>query len=688
MRMRPIAAATALILTASLAAGCGTPEPTLGHNELSMMLTADAPRSGGRGTSSVAAPSLADNARSTVSAADSAEAGLQSTHAVPPADPPDGPRELLLEFHPQHATGLLDFRPEEATPIAAPQPGDPAPPAQPLATDANPPLVTIDGDVVYADAFVDRCFRMHHEWYLMFLREMMVERMAALESAREGIEFSDAELDAVHANVVAFLQQRARRLQMSWRQHWETLGYETEAAYIAALRTQTARIVRLERLVMLMDLRLSKVDFSWIMIRDKPDRMNPDPEARARHIVSELRAGTLAWDAAVRRHTTDARSRDTKGKFGTIVRGSLGVEDLENWLFSHSPGEISDPLLHPVYGWIIARVDDATTGQPDITWEQAKETVQQRLDQQEGVPGTRVTGRDTFIWLERIIASKRYPVRSYAPRPASGEPRVAEVNNVPLTLGQFVDHAFANNPDWARQILSEVIVFRVATTEAAREGIDVNSMVSTGTDRMLLWLRNSARSRQQNFDEIWQNQGYASIDEFREKVISPLVAESLRIERLVFLHDRRVERRELWHILLQSEELAKKAKQALAEGHKFEDVAKYYSQHKASAQRGGLLGIIPIDSYDEAFSKVAFSLPLNGVSEPLQTAQGWHVIRVTKIIPANPGLTWGAAQDEIEKALEGISPIPGQRIVTADTYRWIAAIRKTDRHKIEPHFPR
>ena len=664
----------AVLLVGLLAAACSAPEPTLTNDDFVNPAATSAGFAPGDEPVPIAPP--------TADATDSLDREL----APPPTS--GGPaRELLLEFHPLYAVQPLDFRPA-APPVAQAQP-DNDPPAAPAPADPDPPLVTIGDDVLRATAFVDRCFRMHHEWYLMFLRELMVERMAELECAREGIAFTEEDIDTVHATVVAFLQQRARRLQMSWKQHWTQLGYDSEATYISALRIQTRRILRLERLVMLMDLRLAKVEFSWIVIRDKADRLNPDPQARAEHVVADVRAGKLTWDAAVRRHTTDARSRDHAGKFGTIVRGSLGVEDLENWLFSHATGEVSDPILHPVYGWIIARIDASTPGQPDITYAAAKETIQQRLDAQQGVPGTRVTGRDTFIWLERIIASRRYPVRSFAPRPESGEPMVAEINEQPLTLAAFVDHAFRNNPDWAQQILAEVIVYDVARREAAREGIVITpEEVAEGSARMIAWLQKSAASQNKNFDQIWQDQGYASIDEFREKVIAPLVEESLRIERLIYLQDARVERREVWHILLQSEVLAKKAKQALEEGHKFEDVAKYYSQHAASRTSGGLLGLVPASVYEEAFSKVAFSLPLNTPSDPVQTSQGWHIIRVTKIEPARPDLTWATARDEILKAIESRSPIPGQRTTAADTYRWIAEKRKQGRDVIDPHWPK
>lgn len=73
----------------------------------------------------------------------------------------------------------------------------------------------------------------------------------------------------------------------------------------------------------------------------------------------------------------------------------------------------------------------------------------------------------------------------------------------------------------------------------------------------------------------------------------------------------------------------KAIKDELAKGAPFADVAKRESSDSASAARGGDLGEWTKGSFDPAFEKVAWSIPLNTVSEPVLTPFGYHLIEVT-----------------------------------------------------------
>ena len=76
---------------------------------------------------------------------------------------------------------------------------------------------------------------------------------------------------------------------------------------------------------------------------------------------------------------------------------------------------------------------------------------------------------------------------------------------------------------------------------------------------------------------------------------------------------------------------AKTVRERITGGQKFEDVAKIESADTGSARNGGDLGELTKNgSRDPAFEKAAFALPVNTVSEPVQSGFGYHIIQVTK----------------------------------------------------------
>lgn len=70
------------------------------------------------------------------------------------------------------------------------------------------------------------------------------------------------------------------------------------------------------------------------------------------------------------------------------------------------------------------------------------------------------------------------------------------------------------------------------------------------------------------------------------------------------------------------------AQARLAGGEAFEDVAADLSADKASAERGGDLGWIPLSYLVDGYAAAAETAPLNAVIGPVETEQGLHLIEV------------------------------------------------------------
>lgn len=92
-----------------------------------------------------------------------------------------------------------------------------------------------------------------------------------------------------------------------------------------------------------------------------------------------------------------------------------------------------------------------------------------------------------------------------------------------------------------------------------------------------------------------------------------------------------------FHILLATKEGAEQARQRiLQDPGAFAIVAREQSTDTTTSQTGGDLGWFPRGVMVKEFEDVAFALPLDQVSEPVQTKFGWHLIKVTEKSDTRP----------------------------------------------------
>lgn len=126
------------------------------------------------------------------------------------------------------------------------------------------------------------------------------------------------------------------------------------------------------------------------------------------------------------------------------------------------------------------------------------------------------------------------------------------------------------------------------------------------------------------------------------------------------------------HILVDDEATAKEVKEKLAAGADFAELAKQYS-NDGSKDKGGDLGYFTKDKMVEAFSKAAFSLEVNGISDPVKTQYGYHIIKVVDKKPA--------VEAKLEDHKDEIKEMLIENKINSAADSWFQ--KKREEHKIE-----
>lgn len=138
------------------------------------------------------------------------------------------------------------------------------------------------------------------------------------------------------------------------------------------------------------------------------------------------------------------------------------------------------------------------------------------------------------------------------------------------------------------------------------------------------------------FDMALQQQGIKDEDEFRKQLKFGLLQEKAVSEDVDISEDEMKEQYERMktdieakHILVEDEDTAKKVKKKLDDGEDFDKLAKKYSTDDETKDDGGDLGFFSVGDMDPDFEKAAYDLDKGDISDPVQTQNGFHIIKVT-----------------------------------------------------------
>lgn len=103
------------------------------------------------------------------------------------------------------------------------------------------------------------------------------------------------------------------------------------------------------------------------------------------------------------------------------------------------------------------------------------------------------------------------------------------------------------------------------------------------------------------------------------------------------------------HILVSDENEAKDIKKKLDAGASFEELAKQESQDLLSKEKGGDLGYFHSGAMTPEFETAAYKLKIGQISDPVQSPNGYHIIKLTGKKDLQP---YNEVKDSIRKNLE------------------------------------
>lgn len=135
----------------------------------------------------------------------------------------------------------------------------------------------------------------------------------------------------------------------------------------------------------------------------------------------------------------------------------------------------------------------------------------------------------------------------------------------------------------------------------------------------------------------------------------------------------------LAHILVKTEDEAKKVKDRLDKGEDFAKVAKEVSTDPGSKDKGGDYGFVPYvgSNFDPTFMSAAIALKEGAISAPVKTQFGYHIIKTIKK-QEYPVKKLDSVKAEIKKQLEDQEK---QKIVSDKVAEWKKSAKITKNEK-------
>jgi peptidyl-prolyl cis-trans isomerase C len=209
------------------------------------------------------------------------------------------------------------------------------------------------------------------------------------------------------------------------------------------------------------------------------------------------------------------------------------------------------------------------------------------------------------------------PAAAAAPAPQEPSTVLATVDGAPITAGEVEiasedlqqSMASMTEPQRRDYALNYLIDLKIAARAAEKQKIGEGEEFS----RRMAYLKDRAL-----MEELLQVTSKAAVTEEQLRKLYDETAKNLKPEQEVRAR----------HILVQTEDEAKKVEERLAKGEDFAKLAEELSKDPGSGKQGGDLGFFGRGQMVPAFEEVAFKLEPGKVSPPVKTQFGFHVIKV------------------------------------------------------------
>jgi peptidyl-prolyl cis-trans isomerase C len=222
-----------------------------------------------------------------------------------------------------------------------------------------------------------------------------------------------------------------------------------------------------------------------------------------------------------------------------------------------------------------------------------------------GLASTAVAGCLAFALLAGL------PVRAEEANPVLAKVNGAEIraSDVALAEEELGPSLAQMDPATKKEnVLSFLIDMKIVSKEAEDKKIadrdDFKTRLAFARNRLLM-------------DNLLAVEGKAATTDENMKKVYEDAAKQISGEQEV--HAR--------HILVETEDQAKKVEEDLKKGADFAELAKKESKDPGASD-GGDLGFFTKDQMVPEFSAVAFALEPGKISDPVKTQFGWHVIKV------------------------------------------------------------
>ena len=211
------------------------------------------------------------------------------------------------------------------------------------------------------------------------------------------------------------------------------------------------------------------------------------------------------------------------------------------------------------------------------------------------------------------------PAAKAAPEPAKLDPKtvLAKIDGEEITAGDvevasedFEQSMSSMSPDQRRDYaLNYLIDLKLAAKQAAKDKLGDSETFK----KRVAYLQERAL-----MEELLQKEAKSAVTEDRLRKLYEDTAKNLKPEEEVRAR----------HILVKTEDEAKKVEERLAKGEDFAKIANEVSQDPGSGKQGGDLGFFGRGQMVPAFEEAAFKLEPGKVSAPVKTQFGFHVIKL------------------------------------------------------------